>query len=94
MQLLRLYYLLQLQAAGTRITRASLIPAVLGSFAAAPMALVLMQACSSSTMAMATAAVTARLAPLWFRFLPRLSENGSSRSNTPKTKIVDMIESI
>ena len=94
MQLLRLYYLLQLQAAGTRVTRTSLLPAVLGSIAAAAITVVLMQACSASTITMATAAVASRLAPLWFRFLPRLSENGSSRSNTPKTKIVDMIESI
>ena len=77
------------------MARTSLIPAMLGSIAAATITMVLMQACSASTMAMAaTAAVTTRLAPLWFRFLPRLSENGSSRSNTPKTKIVDMIESI
>ena len=94
MQLLRLYYLLQLQAAGTRVTRTSLIPAMLGSLAAAAIPMVLLQACSTSTITLATATVTARLAPLWFRFLPRLSENGSSRSNTPKTKIVDMRESI
>ena len=94
MQLLRLYYLLQVQVDGIQVARTSLIPAVLGSLAAATIAMVLLQACSSSTVAVATAAVTARLTPLWFRFLPRLSENGSSRSNTPKTKIVDMIESI
>ena len=94
MQLLRLYYLFQLQAAGTRITRASLIPSVLGSLAAAAIAIFLMRACSTSKMTMAAPTMAPRLAPLWFRFLPRLSENGSSRSNTPKTKIVDMIESI
>ena len=84
--------MLQLMADGIQITRSFLIPALLGSVAAASLTVVLMQACSSSTSA--TAAVATRLAPLWFRFLLRLSENGSSRSNTPKTKIVDMIESI
>ena len=94
MQLLRLYYLLQFQAAGTRIARPSLVPAMLGSLAAAAIAMVLLQACSTSATSMVATTVTARLAPLWFRVLPRLSENGSSRSNTPKTKIVDMRESI
>ena len=94
MQLLRLYYLLQVQVDGIQVARTSLIPAMLGSIAAAAIAVVLMRACSTSTPTMVTTTVTTRLAPLWFRFLPRLSENGSSRSNTPKTKIVDMIESI
>ena len=86
MQLLRLYYLLQLQADGIQITRPILIPAMLGSVAAATMPMVLMQACSASTTTLAAPTATFRLAPLWFRLLPRLSENGSSRSNTPKTK--------
>ena len=94
MQLLILYYLLQVQVDGIQVARTSLIPAMLGSVAAATIALVLMRACSTSTVTVAATAVPARHAPLWFRFLPRLSENGSSRSNTPKTKIVDMIESI
>ena len=82
------------QADGIQMARSSLIPAMLGSIAAATLTVVLVQACSTSTVTVASATVSARLAPLWFRFLPRLSENGSSRSNTPKTKIVDMIESI
>ena len=94
MQLLRLYYLLQVQVDGIQVARTSLIPAVLGSLAAAAIAIFLMRACSTSKMTMAAPTMAPRLAPLWFRFLPRLSENGSSRSNTPKTKIVDMIESI
>ena len=94
MLLLRFYYLLHFQVAGMEITRTSLIPAMLGSFAAATSTMVLLQACSTSASTMATTTATIRLAPPWFRFLPRLSENGSSRSNTPKTKIVDMRESI
>ena len=82
MQLLRLYYLLQVQAYGIQVARSSLIPALLGSIAAAVMTV--MQACSTSSSTMATAALDARLVPPWFRWLPRLSENGSSRSNTTK----------
>ena len=93
MQLLRLYYLLQVQADGMEITRPSRFPALLGSVEAAAITMVLIRACSASTPTVAAATVSSRLAPLWFRLLPRLSENGSSRSNTPKTKIVDMIES-
>ena len=56
----------------SRMARTSLIPAMLGSIAAATITMVLMQACSTSTITMATTTVTTRLAPLWFRFLLRL----------------------
>ena len=93
MPLLRLYYLLHLQVDGIQMARTSLIPALLGSFVAATMAMVLMQACSASAAAMATTAVASRLVPLSCLWVPRLPANGSSLSNAPKTRKVDMRKS-
>ena len=78
---------------GTQITRASRIPVVPGSTAAAAITVVLVQACSTSAATAAAVIVLFQAALPWFRSLPRLSANGSSLSNTPKTKNVDMRES-
>lgn len=72
MQRLRLCYLLQVQADGTRITRTSLIPAMLGSVAAESLVMVLVQACSAFTATLVAATLATRLVPPWFQFHHRI----------------------